>query len=252
MNNLLQKRQNIINPQNFPSGSLEDLCRKIKSYLHSAESSILVMNNITRSLQLFGKEGMLEHLKIKINDHSALDAIAKRSHFHGNGFYKVVLEDNEDFRIRLHIWTPENNSEENLHNHRWHFASTILSGSLVSEIWEESFSSLDKCYDEYLYYGIHNNEEEQHSSLGKARVIRKETHTHVAGDAYNLFPHVMHRIIGTGRQLTSTLTCHPASSKVWARTISISGLAPSNVQRFLNAKELKNIFLHYIDELSIK
>ena len=58
-----------------------------------------------------------------------------RSYWHSNGFAKLVVHVNEepDFRLRLHVWPADyrhGSGYENIHNHRWPFASIVLAGAI--------------------------------------------------------------------------------------------------------------------------
>src|SRR5262249_12253529 len=76
-----------------------------------------------------------------LQDQSKFKEIAARSYVQGNGFIKIVLQ-NEQPRIRLHIWLDK---PEQLgrtaglpHNHRRDFITTLLNGGYQSTIWEEA------------------------------------------------------------------------------------------------------------------
>jgi hypothetical protein len=51
---------------------------------------------------------------------------------HPNGFTKVRLVSLTDlgWTLRLHVWSAHA-SDRDIHNHRWHFASRVLSGRLI-------------------------------------------------------------------------------------------------------------------------
>lgn len=77
-----------------------------------------------------------------IENPKQLEKITKKSYYHHNGFDKLVLMEGEDFTLRLHIWWKENRgiSQENIHNHRWDFVSSILIGTMEQDF----FQLLDK------------------------------------------------------------------------------------------------------------
>lgn len=56
---------------------------------------------------------------------------------HPNGFTKIRLAALRDYgwAIRLHVWAKQS-ADEDIHSHRWNFASRILAGSLVEETYE--------------------------------------------------------------------------------------------------------------------
>jgi hypothetical protein len=60
------------------------------------------------------------------------------SFLHPNGFLKISLgTDDLGRRLYLHVWR-DTGCDPNIHDHRWRFASTLLSGSLVNTIFELS------------------------------------------------------------------------------------------------------------------
>jgi len=62
----------------------------------------------------------------------ACEAIARKSYVHANGFMKLVLFDDPSmpFSVRLHVWTRIPRWEGTIHNHRWDFASLVLTGTI--------------------------------------------------------------------------------------------------------------------------
>lgn len=64
-----------------------------------------------------------------------LASVVSRSYVHPNGFRKLVVAFPErGTKLRLHHW-PEGDAEpSNVHNHRWAFASAIISGRLHSSL----------------------------------------------------------------------------------------------------------------------
>ena len=101
-------------------------------------------------------------------------------------------------------------------------------------------------YDEFLYFGACEEKKAHDIFSGKARVKLKERITHSAGETYFLHPFLMHRVIFTAKELTSTLIFHPKPAKKWARTITISGKTPNSHQEFMEISELKKVFKLYI------
>jgi hypothetical protein len=220
---------------------------RIRGWFEAGVSATTAMTGVAAELRRLGKPGVEAHLRACLRDDAALQAIAARSHFHGNGFYKIVLADDPAFRLRLHIWPAGCDAQENLHSHRWHFASTVLSGRLESEIWEDAVAPQDASYDEYLYFGFAAGKQPYDLPVGKARVVLRERVVQRAGEAYTMLPHVMHRIVSSGREMTSTLACHTATAKCWARTISITGSMPDSAQRFLTPDDLRQVFRDYLE-----
>jgi hypothetical protein len=96
------------------------------------------------------------------NDPALAGEIAARSYWHSNGFAKLVLHENDapEFRVRLHVWTdgsgPAAQGYQNVHTHRWPFASVVLCGSLVTDEFEETSDHDDpkaRSYQQFAYAG---------------------------------------------------------------------------------------------------
>lgn len=64
-------------------------------------------------------------------------------YLHVNDFRKLVLLQGGKAggEIRLHEWLPSSGLELDRHNHPWNFASCILAGELVNQIFVETFGS---------------------------------------------------------------------------------------------------------------
>jgi len=84
-----------------------------------------------------------------------LPKIAEQSYSHRNGFKKLVIASAADYKLRLHIYNPVHSYQENIHNHRWPFASTVLVGSLSQQFFEVDTSSTNRLgvlpVKEYIY-----------------------------------------------------------------------------------------------------
>ncbi|WP_229925166.1 hypothetical protein [Streptomyces sulfonofaciens] len=75
-----------------------------------------------------------------LRDDEMLEKIAARSYRHVNHFDKIVLVDSGDprgYRLTLHAWCPPYTEkelyDELIHDHRFSFWSTVLTGRLVSQ-----------------------------------------------------------------------------------------------------------------------
>lgn len=67
-----------------------------------------------------------------VGDQRRFGDVLERSVWHPNGFAKIVLLDAPEYRLRLHVWRRTAAIpvvvQENVHNHRWDFATAILAG----------------------------------------------------------------------------------------------------------------------------
>lgn len=234
--------------QSFDFGPAEfnALLGNIRTCLGKDTAPSDVLNDIARKLQDFGKPGLIAVIKHLLANEEALGAVAKQSYLHGNGFYKLVLVSEEDFVIRTNIWMPGMVAEENLHDHRWHMASAVITGSLESEIWEDAASLSAPEYSEYIYVGKTAEKDAYLMPIGKTRITLKEKVIHKAGESYSLPSHVMHRIVSCGTGLTSTLMCHPEAAKRWGRVITFENIQPELERSYLSNDQLRALFTEYL------
>ncbi|MBB3106119.1 hypothetical protein FHS24_000610 [Psychrobacter luti] len=196
-----------------------------------------------------------------------LAKIAARSYWHGNGFLKVVLLD-QGYKLRLHIWFAGTSCEENIHSHRWGFASHVLTGALSSEIWADAANddlavsdyasnvvpatsqALKLQTKEYVYTAKHQS---GHTSMlphkqyiGKAYLQKLLNVTQTAGASYLMTPDQLHRINHPGQELVATIICTAPTQILTNRlfpTIDDPNLQPAN----LSADELKHALTRYIN-----
>ena len=129
-------------------------------------------------------------------DEQALQAVAARSYVHGNGFVKVVLLDEQGYKLRLHIWFAGSACEENIHDHRWSFASHVLVGTLNSEIWVDDAQG--QALPEYRYAAATATAAADKQALGTCRVSLQQHCQYGAGSSYVMPKQVLHRIINPG------------------------------------------------------
>ena len=162
-----------------------------------------------------------------------LQSIARRSYRHGNGFLKIVLLEN-GYKLRLHIWLPGTPCEENVHDHRWSFASTVLCGSLRSELFAYLGEDPAGEFREFRY------EQRQAKPVGRARLLRLSTEVYRAGDAYCLPREVLHRIAHHGENLVATLMCSAPQGEAGCRLLSDrEERAPATLNHPLDTDELR-------------
>jgi len=131
-----------------------------------------------------------------------LQRIAQRSFHHTNHFDKIILLDDEvnaRFRLALHLWRPpfslDEVDDEQIHNHRNDFWSTILFGELES--WEFVRSEYGEPYHETLYRPSRtatSAKVNEYSPLGSAFLRPTGIHRWEAGSTYYLQHAIIHRI----------------------------------------------------------
>lgn len=236
------------NDDTFTNGdSLAQLAHLLSQHCHF-DNMIALLSSITQSPTL-------------------LNQIAARSYWHGNGFLKVVLLD-QGYKLRLHIWFAGTSCEENIHSHRWGFASHVLTGSLKSELWADaanddyptlpSTSALSSANnhtptllsDEYLYTAKHQKEETHVSAhkqyVGAAHLKKLQNVTQTAGASYVMTPDQLHRINHPGEELVATVIC-TAPTPVLTNRLFPTTADPKLHPTTLSADELKHALVCYLD-----
>ena len=194
--------------------------------------------------------------------------IAARSYWHGNGFLKVVLLD-QGYKLRLHIWFAGTACEENIHSHRWGFASHVLTGSLKSELWADAANddlAVSRCTSdtlsanrqaatlqtkEYVYTAKHQSGDTHISAhkqyIGTTCLKKLQDVTQTAGASYLMTPDQLHRINHPGKELVATIICTAPTQVLTNRlfpTIADPNLQPAN----LSAPELKSALVQYLQQ----
>lgn len=131
-----------------------------------------------------------------IQDDLALAETAARSYLHGNGFYKIVLADEHGTRLRLHVWEEGNLCEENIHDHRWPFVSSILAGTLEVDYFDASTAESENAFPlPWLHYtAARPDHPTQVQDRGLAWLQLREHRRHHCGETYQMDVGSKHRI----------------------------------------------------------
>lgn len=209
------------------------------------------MQRISAELACFAQNDLHEALLELLQDECALAKVAGRSYLHGNGFYKLVLAERDNFKLRLHLWMPGIDAEENIHDHRWHLASAIVTGTLKSEAWGEAVAAQARTFKEYRYTSRQGSLPAQIEDMGGTRLQCKHKSERIAGEYYTMAPGTLHRIVNSGDTLTSTLMCQSAPARKWNRLLPFHDkLIPEVAQSFLPVDRLKAVLVHYCAELA--
>jgi hypothetical protein len=145
-------------------------------------------------------------LRSFICDAQAVAAVADQCYFHTNGFERIVLVNDRDFRIRCHIWSEDKRSEfgEGVHNHTWDFASLVVAGTLVTELYAP-----DPSQDESFYYyrSVHDGRRYQYDFVQRTGLRKTLEIEMPAGTRYRLSHDILHRVVApTGDAATVVVT----------------------------------------------
>jgi hypothetical protein len=146
-----------------------------------------------------------------------LDRTVASSYYHENGFHKIVLLSGRMFKLRLHHFgVTAKIPMENIHDHRWCFASTILSGELNMDLFtvSEKGSRTEKAYH-FIYESDKSGGSYRTDFVSVAHLRKSESRTYVTGDTYLMRTHELHRIRNKpGREsVTLILTGKPVGSR---------------------------------------
>lgn len=180
-----------------------------------------------------------------------LDEIAARSYYHGNGFLKVVLLD-RGYKLRLHIWFKGSACEENIHSHRWAFASHVLTGALKSELWTDAANDDTPTLtaNEYRYTAEHT----QHKNIVKATkqlightaLLKQQDITQHAGTSYVMTQDQLHRINHPGQELVATIICTAPTAVLTNRLFPNTDMPKLHPSK-LSANELYHALNNYLE-----
>jgi hypothetical protein len=131
-----------------------------------------------------------------IEDETRMREVSQRSYLHPNGFVKLVLHQLGDAKLRLHFWSGHQEAEENIHNHRWVFASKVMTGLLRSELYTSPCQKSDKTLDlmTRLYHKEIGNLEATETECGVYPIELIDVDVKPSGHIYTMNPYVLHRI----------------------------------------------------------
>jgi hypothetical protein len=170
-----------------------------------------------------------------------LAEVAARSYHHGNGFLKVVLAARHGWKLRLHIWFPGAPCEENIHDHRWSFASTVLCGELLSETFVDNPAGTVSGVA-YQYHARNTGQDSHKIAMGGFRLHSQGQTLRRAGEAYSLPSSVLHRICDyPGKGLVATMMCSAPTRETTNRLLvsaDHAGIDPNVEQNPLTPHQL--------------
>lgn len=183
---------------------------ELREYLsHFNEFNKESLAQLRTKLREFNNPTALEQLFDSIrNDQEWMKDIVERSYSHEIGFDKLVLVSMQDpeRKLRLHIWDektiPQQATDADIHNHRWNFCSTILTGTMQFEILERE--SGQEVY-EYEYTPVGESSEYSLNSLGKSELHQKFAGSFQVGVDYEITHDIIHRTYVEKDEMTASL-----------------------------------------------
>lgn len=176
-----------------------------------------------------------------------LQAVQEASYYHRNGFHKLVLLQGTHFKLRLHHFEAQGATvppAENIHDHRWPFASAIVSGSLHMKLFEPHVATGVPV--EAYEYNSQRGQGNDRAVWKRSCFLRTTSYqVYEAGDQYFMPTTLLHQIVYVpGRQaLTLMLTGKPerttcrlfAKGKLQAQDLEETPYATDFLQHKLNA-----------------
>lgn len=114
----------------------------------------------------------------------------EKIHYFGLGFIQLKIDDN----IRFHFYTPELKAivaEEEIHNHRYDFISTIMAGSLTQELFTIQSGLSDYCIMEE---SCKPKEGAVHPEQFDIMIFSQGKQTFNAGESYTCLSSFYHKV----------------------------------------------------------
>jgi len=188
------------------------LCEML-SDLPTDSSDVTIENNLDLIRELGEPRTYLQIASEILNDNRLLTETAGRSYRHVNHFDKLVLIDTgrqNGYRLTLHLWDPPYTEaqvrDELIHDHRFSFWSTILTGTLVSENFQESPEGA--LYRQYRYVPEKSalaSVSNFYEFVGEMTLQRVDPSRKATGQAYYLRNVRIHQVLLPHDSMTCTL-----------------------------------------------
>lgn len=181
-----------------------------------------------------------------------LDACSRTSVRHPLGFDKFVLGAFRNYDLRLHVWWPKSGPPlEDIHDHRFDFASTVL----VGELHLYSYQTGSRDGEALARYS------EERSRDGKRYVFRRRGQTRVdlqstsvlsPGSCYYMRAETLHRVACTTHNVVATLfiKCKPRRTRTTVLVDLRDKRKPLQLLReSLTPSDIRSAFLHVAETL---
>ncbi|WP_239647347.1 hypothetical protein [Nocardiopsis baichengensis] len=192
------------------------------------DSGPVRLSNLDLIRHLAAPRNVLRLLREVQDSPPLLARIAGRSYHHTNHFDKIVLADTGDrrsYRLTLHLWRPPYSTtealDEQIHDHRFSFWSSVLTGRLVSQNFVRDASGTE--YGEYQYIPEKRGDTTVgnfYRALGRTPLRETEPSEEEAGGAYRLSYHRIHRVVLPREAMTCTLVLRGPRQKNFASVFS--------------------------------
>lgn len=184
----------------MPSGS--DRCFAEKD-ITTAISSIVTLRRSDGLVAI--AERLPEYLRLAVRQPYWLERCQDQSYRHVNGFDKIILIAlPDDVRLRLHLWHDDRiGVTDDIHNHRWDFASFTLAGKLRFEFFRPAKAG--DTFHAYVYRWTTRGARFTLEPKGRRTLCRGFQCVAGVGSHYFLDRTLLHRTRKEGSGPTATL-----------------------------------------------
>lgn len=183
--------------------------------------------DLERSLVSLVEGGVVErNINQTLSDPVTFESCLRESSFHENSFIKVPLQLGlpSQFRVRLHFWEASV-CKQNVHDHRFCFASMVLDGDVKNVIWRHS--AIGELYKGYRYRNV--NGERGLCAQESVRLSVLEAHCYQKSDTYYVEQDDLHTISHSQPAKTIILedrSCLKPYANVYSKGPLSEGQAP--------------------------
>lgn len=180
-----------------PTAALCPSYQELKHLLTQLTESGPASHVLPLALKILGQPLVLSALLARIAHEPAwLQKVQRASYYHRNGFDKLVLAEGENFKLRLHHFGADNTllPAENIHDHRWPFASAIITGNLHMKIFEPSHFAGQDVF-EYRYNSNRGQNITRADSIGACKLKTVDYIIYEAGTQYFMPTTALHQIV---------------------------------------------------------
>nr|BDT37554.1 hypothetical protein MFMH1_72230 [Myxococcus sp. MH1] len=169
---------------------------------------------MNRNLELIARLGrpdlIIPLLRQILDDPALIEEVASLSYRHVNHFDKIVLVDSAaqtGYRLTLHLWKPPYSDkefhDELIHDHRFNFWSTILTGKLVTENLQRAAGGMT--FRQYQYIPENRGASKFYTFMGEESLIKVTPSAKHAGQSYFLRYESIHRVVLPREEMACTL-----------------------------------------------
>ncbi|HMP94991.1 MAG TPA: hypothetical protein PKD90_19075, partial [Phnomibacter sp.] len=155
-------------------------------------------------------------------------------YYHRNGFDKLVLLQGQTYKLRLHHFRPNGGElpSENIHDHRWPFASAVISGRLHMNLFE-THPTLGQPVQEYQYTSNRTDETLRAVPVGANRLRTCDYLVYEAGTQYFMPTTALHQIVYVPGQQALTLVLTGKPERSTCRLFAKEVLEPEDMDEIL-------------------